>query len=100
MSVTYTDWMSEFTEDERKEYVSMAARNFEDLTDTEIALLERWNNAKALHDAEVAEQKAIFDSQMALSRANAIQNQNNAFYILEELVEESEQRYKESVGGE
>lgn len=86
MAYQYTDWMAQFTEAEKKEYSTMAKKNFQNLTVEEEALLARWNVAKQVFENEIAEIETELQSQFAISRANAIASFNQSMAYLENLV--------------
>lgn len=70
--MTIIDWISQFTEAERKTMTDLAKRNYQNMTQAELQLYTRWNNAKALADAqfelEKQQREALTAQQLALAQ--------------------------------
>lgn len=96
----YTDWMSQFSEADRQEYVEIAKKGFQNLTPEEEAFLETWNDAKAVFDAEIAESLAEMQSAGAIATANSISARTTAILNIQSLEQAAIDAYEESLGGD
>lgn len=96
----YTDWMSQFSETDRQEYVEIAKKGFQNLTPEEEAFLETWNNAKAVFDAEITESLAEMRSAGAIATANSITARTTAILNIQTLEQAAIDAYEDSLGGD
>lgn len=86
MANAYTDWLSNYTEAEKKQISDFARRNYQDLTPEETALLNRWNADKAAFELEAEMNRQNMMAQNALTMAQSIADFENAMLILHDLV--------------
>ena len=94
----YTDWMAQFSEAERLEYVEIAQKGFQNLTPEEEAFLTRWNNAKAIFDAEILQALTEMQSNAAIARANSIASLTTAINNIQVLEQEAIENYERTIG--
>ena len=86
MANTYTNWLSNYTEAEKKQINDFARRNYQNLTPEETALLNRWNADKAAFELEAETNRQNMLAQNALTRARAIADFESAMQALNDLV--------------
>lgn len=86
MPNTYTDWLANYTEAEKKQINDFARRNYQNLTPEETALLNRWNADKAAFELEAQTNRQNMLAQNALTRAQAIADFESAMQTLNDLV--------------
>lgn len=95
MANTYTDWLANYTEAQKKQINDMAKRGYQNLTPEEQNLLNSWNADKAAFEAEAEANRQLIMSQNALLTAQAIADCNTAMNALHELVYGSDDNEQE-----
>lgn len=94
----YTDWMAQFTENDRQLYVEIAKKGFQNLTQEETTFLNNWNAAKAVFGAEIAEALATMRSEAAIASANSIAARTASIAAIQTLEQQAIENYERSIG--
>ena len=95
MANTYTDWLSHYTEAQKKKINDMAKRGYQNLTPDEQTLLDAWNADKAAFEAEAETNRQNMLAQNALTMAQSIADCNAAMTALHDLVYGSDEDEQE-----
>ena len=95
MANTYTNWLANYTEAQKKKINDMAKRGYQNLTPDEQTLLDSWNADKAAFEAEAEANRQSMMAQNALTMAQSIAECNAAMAALHELVYGSDEDEQE-----
>lgn len=95
--MTIIDWMSQFTEAERNTMTDLAKRNYQNMTQEELQLYTRWNNAKALADSQFELEKQQKEALTAQQLSLAQQQTAAAIAAIEEIKDRAVAYYESTI---